>query len=399
MLTLPDTLFNEVVFGVKGAKILWADDQLLKSLFRHLGLRKFKTTVERDSWLLKKFGFLSQPHFLHNEVHAVPERLADTTSAHRPIHYGRAFVLRVGDQFFDVKGAGLQQGHTPKLERYRTGLVSLNRAIGELFTCLLFQRIQKQGQSVAPLPFITLIKLPFEFSTGIKGITTPAALLVRPHITRHHYGTDILPSTSRDVDFLFHTELILRRHGITSCLDERILKICRENDKICGIHKGKNLSKASVAVFEEFCKTHELSFPASFDPMNIQFGIDNTGRRRLVDFNQYNYRSKFENHILQIESDDVESRGVLDVLPTTSEEFVDKDVTSWPAAQFLTYLNNGSVDNLPFSFPIAGRFVDLLALHLVCQSNNNHALRKIVTKFVSIAKGHDVLPNLSAIIS
>jgi len=188
----------------------------------------------------------------------------------------------------DVKGSGVAPGRIPTPEMYRSGLIALPIALGELVTQRVVERIfESVGADVHGVGIYAILDLGFRMKS-VSGALLPAAAVIRRAHQRAP-GNDDRPAYASDEHRVkLILEFILRYFGVTSC-GTTGLQIWREVDGLhtAYAHRTDHISSASL---ERFLGKMSLSAPVDIEMLNVQI----TRRASLsplsavlVDFGQY----------------------------------------------------------------------------------------------------------------
>lgn len=120
----------EKVYGVRNAKVLIADYELIRKDFPEI---RNLSNEEIDNWLINQTGFISQGQKKQKKVNTKIEINNKINRALRPPEYGRALVYemkvdkkKVG--LIDVKGSG---GVNPSFASHNSGTMTLGESLRE----------------------------------------------------------------------------------------------------------------------------------------------------------------------------------------------------------------------------------------------------------------------------
>jgi hypothetical protein len=194
-------------FNIRGAQVLHADYELIKSDFPFLSQ---KNDQEIDNWLIENMTSISERQLLLQNIRTteVPTT-GETTVAYRQRHNGRGDFIEVKDPsngeivgYIDRKGSGVHYKHLDRnilefnefggdvnklrMARKTNGLLYLSEGLRELHmdtTRHLLDYLRAQRNNTQFLPEVinnyALIKLPFEILSDTEGETQPASLILR----------------------------------------------------------------------------------------------------------------------------------------------------------------------------------------------------------------------------
>ncbi|MDB5036154.1 MAG: hypothetical protein JWQ98_3395 [Chlorobi bacterium] len=328
-------LKEETVLGLEGARVLYANYDLLRHDFPQLGTgrmmarfpelaglagEKLRRAMERriDFWVVRNCAYISGQQAGQTEVNTPIPCSSRRVRAYRPLKYGRALVLslannRAGDSrpviierghedgLIDVKGTGCAPGIAPAAGAHRDGLLKLSDALIELLNQRLIQRIfRHSGSEFQTIPIYAIIDPGFRITEE----NNAAAILVRRAHRRQPGSGGLARYGSVEQIIQLEIELLLRRYGISSCNPITRVKMWRESDGL-KIEYGRTpitfLTDAQLATLER------VGFydggTVLYDGVNVQHTREvglHPSRAHVVDFGTYRVFERFDNPVLSL---------------------------------------------------------------------------------------------------
>lgn len=339
-----DKVIPETVIRVKGARVVYANYDLLKHDFPQLqdhiiekefpgfkllkGIAKQKAVCNKiDEWLIRNTAFISQSQAQQSVVNTAISTGKETVKAFRPPGYGRALVFSIEEnnaglllskhkkksafenRLIDVKGTGVAPDVKPVNELHGNGIYQLGYAFVELVTRELLQRIFRHSKTVIQtLPVYGIIDLGFDELDNLK-CKRPAALLVRRAHRRPKDSGGLFAYDSTGQHVQLEIEKLLRRYGITSVNNVTTIKVWKENGQLQIQYDDQKIdffNKKEKAEIERVSHYKDGMGLISFDGINIQHTREmslNPTHATLVDFQTYTVKKTFDDPLLSLVSD------------------------------------------------------------------------------------------------
>lgn len=335
-----DPVRSETVLRLPGARVVFADHELLQNDFPQLRDEALdRSHVELQSltgadrvlaqrrlvkeWLRFNVAFISQNQVAQTLVNTPIEVGPERVTAFRPPRYGRAMVFSVAENrralaaggggpegeneegLLDVKGCGVGMKAEPSFKPHGNGLMKLGDTFREvIFQKLLGEVFRSAGHACSALPIYGVLDLGFDVKTP-RGESIPAGMLVRRAHRRPVYPDGAKAPDSPLIPLEMEIEFLLRRHGITSVSPATTI-VLTETDNSFHVKYGyfdMDLDEERLARVRAL--TGFGGGRLVIDGVNLQF-TDEVERADplpvLLDFGGYFVRESFDNPIVSLVS-------------------------------------------------------------------------------------------------
>lgn len=294
-------LSNEQVLGVAGARVLLANYPALRHDLAPWCAEQSDAWI--DQWLLENAAFVSSsqaPAWAGSSPVTLDGR---TAPAWRPPRYGRAAVLcAAGSEqvLFDIKGIGVPPDETPQLP-HSNGLLTLAEAVHELLMeHLVYAAMQHAGALITPLPAYALIGLGFDAHWHDGRPAEPAVLLLRRACTRPRCQWQRHPQGTQLAEALLHSELLLRRYGLTASSCGAVRFSVRQGANGLDVQRDGqpvNFVDSARPRLQQLLHVHGAS-PLQIDGVNVQLAGETRFaplQLQVMDFGRYRFAHQFDN--------------------------------------------------------------------------------------------------------
>ena len=287
---------REDLYSIPNADLVWIESKPVKQTALNLGNGQVRTRSALKKFAVETFSLISHPYLAQNEVCNPPTKVINVHTCIRPENYGRAALVELGDRLVEVKGCGVPSDQVPQNEPYRNGLYHIHNAVYELFCQRLAKRILKPITSFRTQECLALLKLPLQFRLGKQhDLTVSAAILVRE--PAFSFSLQDLKSHANIIQSdlnPFRIEMILRRHGFTTCNPFERMNVFEEDGQV---HVRKGQFSGQVEEFGELqalIDESSLTLPVALDLLNIQYALSaDSGALLIKDFEHYNSQELF----------------------------------------------------------------------------------------------------------
>ncbi|MBV9924324.1 MAG: hypothetical protein JOZ96_04720 [Acidobacteria bacterium] len=287
-----------------------AELQSLAGSERRLAVRRII-----DAWLLRNVAFISEKQARQEAVNTRIEVTAETATAFRPPHYGRALVYSLaesrphaaddpeaGEGLLDVKGTGVGPKAEPHFGPHGDGLMKLYDAFREVaFQKLMDFVFRAEGVPYTTVPLYAAIDAGFDCKHTVRPL--PAGLLVRRAHRRPVYRWGTKEPDSPAVPLELKIEFLLRRYGITSVSPATTIDIAERGGGTHIKYGFFNVTYSPEKVERIKGLTGFKGEPQQFDGVCMQFTRDveaDPPRAEIIDLGGYFVRERFENPLVSL---------------------------------------------------------------------------------------------------
>jgi hypothetical protein len=327
----PETL-EETAYIVRGARVVWADYEKIACDFPFFNSSRADLEGEINNWLINNCAVMSSSQ-LRNAIGIDPnnsDMVVRPVKAYRPPWYGRALIFQANElmrgadnngqeescevPLIDIKGVGVGPEVIPdEANPHKSGWIHLPMALYELASQKLVERVfKKYDLDVKGVPIYAVLdigprtKLP----VWVRGLNFsnphPVSVVVRQGHIRPAHNQSLPKHGSEQQQAMLFVELLLRRYGITSCLDSCRIKIAENEGKLICKFGSRVLTASPRKELERIINENQIALPATFDTLTLQITRFFTLRPfsvRLIDFGQYTLKSSFKYPLLSMVSD------------------------------------------------------------------------------------------------
>jgi len=207
--------------------------------------------------------------------------------------------------FVELKGVGVRPGRIPTPHPYRSGLLSLHKAVDDYVKALLVQKLlQASGAGFSIVEPLAVIDTGLYLQEAGES-QVPACILVREAHLRSP-GSDLPKMGSLEQRWAFEAELILRYYGLTSADSQ--LQFTRQGGELgWGVGVIRAATNNEQVAWTKLVEAHRLELPFIADRVNIQMTwephVQKRSGFRLVDFGHYEPQMRFEDSLLSLVRD------------------------------------------------------------------------------------------------
>lgn len=296
-----------------------------------------------EQWLLEAAAVVSTAQALPSDVNTpIQTRGGAPISAWRPGRYGRACIVAVGSVSvrvqglrqpvqvpaggeLDLKGVGVHRDGQPVRGAYSSGLLSLPDALQEYLVERLLDSIFRHHRAgVRTLPHYGIV------DTGFDGLTSagsfPAAIAIRRAHVRDP-DSDLPRWDTPDHGLTVRTELLLRRHGLTSSMRDAF--VIRDDGGTLHAYCSGERTPDSPELIGCLVEFLSLELPWVADRINVQFDAPGGAELpQIVDFGHYSARASFDRPLVSMVCDRPMAWGGM-LLPS-DQEYAQPDPTLIP---------------------------------------------------------------------